>query len=61
MGMVTMLVMWHGHFEQMFVPSAGSSLWSAVTTGPVAFEVFEVVILSELWVKGQTTIDLLYS
>ena len=56
MGVVAILVMWTTRFECIFIPSApGGSKWASVTIGPVAFEeIFEIVILWESWVKGQT-------
>ena len=39
MGMVAILVMWHGPFEQPFVPpSQGGSTWNLASTGLVASE-----------------------
>ena len=36
MGMVAILVMWPGSFEQMFVsPSHGDSIWNLASIGPV--------------------------
>ena len=56
MGVVAILVMWIIRFEHIFVPSVpGGSKWDLVTIGLVAFEeMFEIVILWESWVKGQT-------
>ena len=56
MGEVAILAMWTIRFEHIFVPSAqGGSKWDLVTIDPVAFEeMFEIVILWESWVKGQT-------
>ena len=56
MGVVAILVMWTIRFEQIFVPSTpGGSKWDLVTIGPVAFEeMFELVIIWESWIKGQT-------
>ena len=46
MGVVAILVTRTIRFEHIFVPSApGGSKWDLVTTGPVAFEMFEIVIL----------------
>ena len=51
MGMVAMLVMWLGPFEQIFVPTGGST-WNLIINGPVAFEtIFETVKLWQSWVK----------
>ena len=46
MGMVAILVMWPGRFEQLFVPpTPGGNIWNLVTIGPVVSEEksFEIV------------------
>ena len=46
---MAILVMWTLRFGY------GGSKWDLVTIGPVAFEeMFEIVILWESWIKGQT-------
>ena len=53
MGVVAILVMWTIGFEHIFVPSApGGSKWDVVTIG--FEEMFEIVIIWESLVKGQT-------
>ena len=58
MGVVAISVMWTIQFAHIFVPSApGGSKWDLVTIGLVTFdEMFEIAILLESWVKGQTMI-----
>ena len=42
MGMVAILVMWPGPFEQTFVtPSHRSSIWNLTLIGPVVYEIFK--------------------
>ena len=46
MGMVAILVMWAGPFEQLFFPpTPGGYIWNLVTIGPVVSEEksFEIV------------------
>ena len=53
MGMVAMLIMWPGPFEQLFVPPTPADyMWNLVTIGPVVSEekLFEIV-------DGQATDD----
>ena len=39
MGMVAILVMWPGPFEETFIPpSHGGSIWNLASIGPVASE-----------------------
>ena len=39
MGMVVILVMWPGLFEQIFIPpSHGDSIWNLASIGPVVSE-----------------------
>ena len=55
MGMVAILVMWPGPFEQTFVPASwGISIWNFNLIGPVVSEkMFEIV-------DGRTTEWLVY-
>ena len=55
MGTAVKVVMWHGPFEQIFVPLApGGSTWNLVKTGPVTFKkMLEIDTLEASRIKSQ--------